>query len=257
MNRRPVSITPRGAVGTLIVLIVAGVCVRLGVWQLDRRTQRAALNAGVESRMEEPPAELTGAPHDTVGLLYRRVHVAGAADLDRAIILPGRLYRGSPGAHILVPVRLFDGTAVLVDFGWAPAADGATVPVDSLPIRGPVDAVGLVLPFPGEAPHARTVAPDEVPRTAGFRRVWYAMNTDLLRAQFPYDLGDVSLQLLPAESAPPMPVRQPAPPLDPGPHLGYAIQWFSFATIAIVGWLVMVMKGTGTRPRQPAVQPEP
>jgi cytochrome oxidase assembly protein ShyY1 len=46
-----------------------------------------------------------------------------------------------------------------------------------------------------------------------------------------------------------MPVRQAAPALDPGPHLGYAIQWFSFATIAIVGWLVMVAKSSVTRQR--------
>jgi surfeit locus 1 family protein len=32
-----------------------------------------------------------------------------------------------------------------------------------------------------------------------------------------------------------LPRRLPPPSLDEGPHLNYAIQWFAFATIALVG----------------------
>ena len=32
-----------------------------------------------------------------------------------------------------------------------------------------------------------------------------------------------------------IPPRVPPPPLDEGPHRSYAIQWFSFAIIAVVG----------------------
>jgi cytochrome oxidase assembly protein ShyY1 len=32
-----------------------------------------------------------------------------------------------------------------------------------------------------------------------------------------------------------IPPRVPPPPLDEGPHKSYAIQWFSFAIIAVVG----------------------
>jgi cytochrome oxidase assembly protein ShyY1 len=38
----------------------------------------------------------------------------------------------------------------------------------------------------------------------------------------------------------------PAPALDNGPHLSYAIQWFSFATIALVGGALWLVR---TRPR--------
>jgi surfeit locus 1 family protein len=34
--------------------------------------------------------------------------------------------------------------------------------------------------------------------------------------------------------------RLTIPPLDEGPHLNYAIQWFSFAVIALVGAVVVV-----------------
>lgn len=245
MTRTPFSVTPRGIVGTLIVLIVATVCVRLGFWQLDRRQQRAAINAAIEERVARPPVDLDRAPDDTAGWLYRRARITGVPDADRAIILPGRLYRGSPGAHVLVPVPLGAGDAILVDLGWAPAADGANVDLERLPLDASLDAVGLLLPFPGEERGARTGG--NAGNGSTFRRIWYAPDPDAMREQFPYDLGRVHLQLLPAEPAPSLPVRIAAPPLDPGPHLGYAIQWFSFATIAIVGWLIMVTKSTAGR----------
>ena len=36
------------------------------------------------------------------------------------------------------------------------------------------------------------------------------------------------------------PVRVPAPALDEGSHQSYAIQWFSFATVAVVGAAAVV-----------------
>ena len=40
-----------------------------------------------------------------------------------------------------------------------------------------------------------------------------------------------------------LPRRWPPPVFDNGPHLSYAIQWFSFALIALVGTAVMIRKG--------------
>ena len=37
-----------------------------------------------------------------------------------------------------------------------------------------------------------------------------------------------------------VPQRVPTPPLDEGPHLSYAIQWFSFAAIALAGTVMAV-----------------
>ena len=40
-----------------------------------------------------------------------------------------------------------------------------------------------------------------------------------------------------------LPRRWPMPAFDNGPHLSYAIQWFSFAIIALVGTVVLIRKG--------------
>ncbi len=65
----------------------------------------------------------------------------------------------------------------------------------------------------------------------------------------------------PGEAQPPLdrPVRVPPPALDEGPHKSYAIQWFSFATIALVGGVVFARAqrpGAADRARRGA-EPEP
>jgi surfeit locus 1 family protein len=63
-----------------------------------------------------------------------------------------------------------------------------------------------------------------------------------MHKQFPYALGAIQVQALPESGAPPFPMRLELPETDDGPHLGYAIQWFSFAAIGLIGWLVLVIR---------------
>jgi len=243
-RRRALSITPRGIAGTMLVLVVAAVCTRLGVWQLDRLRQRREGNARLKERIEAAPVALTSIPHDSTGWLNRTVRLGGVLDHERSVVLPGRAFRGTPGVHVLTPL-LVEGGAILVDRGWLPAADGATVDLDAIVPAPDFEATGLVLAFPGEDAAARRASgPEALKRSpAGeFRRVWFSIDAVALRAQFPYPLAPFEVQLLPAEGAPMYPVRMEKPPLDEGPHLGYAIQWFSFAAIAVGGWIAMVLK---------------
>jgi surfeit locus 1 family protein len=250
LSRRPLSITPRGIIGTIVVLVVAATCVRLGIWQLDRLHQRRERNAHLLERLSAEPVALVSVPADSTGWLYRRVSLHGRIDHERSIILPGRAYRGTPGAHVLAPLLLPDGHAVLVDRGWVPAADGATVELDALVPDSVIDATGLVLRFPGAEDEWRTGTAQATAASHGtteFRRVWFALDENAMRAQFPYPLAPFQVQLLPQQGTPTYPVRMDAPPLDEGPHLGYALQWFSFAIIAIVGWIAMVLKSNVAR----------
>lgn len=234
----------RGIVGTALAFAVALICLRLGFWQLSRRAERAERNAILEERLLQEPVPLEGLPRDSAGLLYRRVTVNGLFDSRRSIVLPGRALRGTPGVHVLTPLMLHEGAAVLVNRGWLPSPDAATVDLSGLPETGKVLIDGLAVPFPGtERPGSVTrPAADEPARTDTFRQVWYTPDEAALRAQFPYALGAVLVQALPSETAPSFPERLEVPPLDPGPHLGYAVQWFSFAAIAIAGWFLVLMK---------------
>ncbi|HEX6361511.1 MAG TPA: SURF1 family protein, partial [Albitalea sp.] len=82
--------TVRGVIASIVVFVVAAICVRLGFWQLDRLDQRRERNAVLEARMEADPVTLTGAIADTSGLRFRSVTAEGTWDGARSIVLPGR-----------------------------------------------------------------------------------------------------------------------------------------------------------------------
>jgi cytochrome oxidase assembly protein ShyY1 len=115
-----------------------------------------------------------------------------------------------------------------------PSADAARVELDSLRESSAQHIPALITPFPED--YGR-VAPSD-----SFHRVWYQMDGERLRGQFPYPILPVVAQILPYAGQPRFPIRLKPPELDEGPHFGYAIQWFSFASIAIIGWTALLIK---------------
>jgi cytochrome oxidase assembly protein ShyY1 len=77
----------------------------------------------------------------------------------------------------------------------------------------------------------------------GIRRVDY----DSISARLPYPLARVLLvQRLDSGDVVAVnrghPVRVDPPPLDPGPHRAYAVQWFAFAVVGILGTLLILQR---------------
>jgi len=231
----------KAVVGTVLLLAVVATCFRLGLWQLDRLAQRRALNERVAARQAVPPVTDERALADTATSLYRRVLLAGRFDNARSVVIPGRALRGVPGVHLLTPFLVAPEAAVMVNRGWLPSADGATIAWDSVPPAaggaGSASITGLVLPFVTDDRGRRAATSD-----GGFRRVWYRLDLDALRGQYPYRLLPVIVQLLPQPGVTQRPERLAAPALDNGPHLSYAVQWFGFATIGVLGWLALAWR---------------
>lgn len=237
---KPIRFSRAGLIGSVVVLLVAIVCVRLGFWQLARLAEKRTRNAATTIRLAAPPVPLETLPFaDTTGVLFRPVMVDGGYyDHARTVVIAGRALKGVPGVHVLTPLRIRD-SAYLVNRGWMPSADAARINVDSIREPAPAAAPALIVELSHDprAPERDT--------SAQFRRVWYHASMSALRHQLPYPVAPYLIQLLPAAGAPQFPVRLQPPALDEGPHLGYAIQWFSFALIALVGWLVLLRRRTG------------
>jgi surfeit locus 1 family protein len=250
---KPLSITRAGIAGSVGVLMVAAVCMRLGFWQLDRLDQRRGLNAAVAARVDLPPIAVTSPPSDTAGLPYRPVHVEGEYEAARTIVLAGRSHRGVPGVHLLTPLHLASGAGtVLVNRGWVPSPDAATVELAEFPPEpGRVRVNGLAMPYTGGEDRVarRAVGAGDV---GGFRHVWYRLDRPGIASQFPYPLLELYVQALPAEASGGLPLRLPPPALDEGSHLSYAVQWFSFAGVFLIGWLILLLRRGAADPGQPA-----
>lgn len=215
------------------------VCVNLGFWQLRRLAQRKALNAEIIARLKYPPVPVTSLPRDSAALHYRQVLLRGVYDYAHQVTLVDRSRNGSPGVNIITPVRVVGtDTAVLVNRGWVYSPDGATADLTRWRESDSVAAVAyarpLNVPFPG-----RPGLPDHL-------NAYRWLDIPTLRQAVPYPLYPFTV-ILEADSASHAgaPPRVPPPPLDEGPHRSYAIQWFAFAVIAIVGTAFYLMSGAG------------
>ena len=221
----------------------AAVCVRLGFWQLSRLAQRRARNSQVSGRLAEPVAELTQLAPDSSSRL-RGVQVTGAPDFDHELVLAARSFQGSPGVHLLTPVRISGrDTAILVNRGWVYAPDGARVDLARWREHGS-SFTGYAELLPTMPDGSGGGAPPDTSRI--LRRLDYAAVARAL----PYPVSRLYLVATATDSSIPANTRVarlPAPVLDEGPHLGYAIQWFSFAIIAVVGGAAVAIRRAAER----------
>ncbi len=65
-----------------------------------------------------------------------------------------------------------------------------------------------------------------------------------IQAQLPYRIAPVYVLLQERTTTDPeeLPLPAPLPELSEGPHLSYAVQWFTFATIALVGFVIVALR---------------
>jgi surfeit locus 1 family protein len=206
-------------------VVVALVCIRLGIWQVHRLRERRAANAVALAARSQPVVTLGEAGWDTT-LVNRRVRIRGRYDHAHDIVLRGRLYGGVPGVEIVSPLLPEQGDrAVLVNRGFVPSPDALTVASDSLREPGVVTVEGIALPVGSDS---------GAPLQHGGRTTWARLDREGLRSRLPYPLYPLYVRQVPDSTLPSFPRRLEPPALDDGPHLSYAIQWFSFALIALI-----------------------
>jgi len=228
---------PRSRDALLLVISIALglVCIRLGFWQLDRLEQRRARNRLMEERLSLPPLALTGAAIEAEALEFRRVVARGIFDLGLQVALANRALDGVPGVHLLAPLIL-EGTtqAVLVDRGWIPIEDQAPAERAAYGPAGTVEVTGVARLSQAEPFWSFLRDPIPSPGSPPLDS-WRVVNLEGLQGQMPVPLLPVYIQQTEAAGDGLQPRPDPEIDRSEGPHLSYAIQWFSFGAIAIVG----------------------
>lgn len=220
-----------------ITLIVSAACVALGTWQIARLHQKQQLNAAVRAGLAESPrplGDLVSAEIDPDAVRFRRVTATGIYDPDNQVELYGRTQGGRPGSHLLTPLVTDDGSAVIVDRGWIPLG---LDPSEETPPVGQVEVQGVLFASEGDPPGqvgAATARADTMARVDLAR----------IQAQLPYRIAPVFVLLQERATTGPgeLPLPAPLPQFGEGPHLSYAVQWFTFATIALVGFAIVAQK---------------
>ena len=236
--------TARGVLGTVLVLAGAGVCARLGLWQIDRWHEKRRLNAALEASLSAPVLDVGGEAAAGAAPRGRRVRVDGRFDESRQVLLSNRSHDGSPGVEVVTPLVLEGGrAAVLVDRGWLYSADAATARPEDCPEPGPRQVLGVAVELRRGA-GGQALRP--VPGTSA--TVWSArwLDLDTLSSRLPYALAPWALRELPGPGVPDRPLRLAPRPLDEWTHVSYAAQWFLFGSILLGGSAVLAWS-RGTR----------
>ncbi len=245
---------PKWILSHLFVLVLVVAMILAGFWQLDRRQEKRDRNALITERQDEPVApvdEIVSVDDPTsVGaeVRYRPATATGTYDQAAQVLVRNRSYDEAPGSWVLTPLVLDDGSVLVVNRGWVPVTGDQVLGPDAAPPDGPVEVTGLLEASQSRGSFGPTDPRGEVLDTLS------RVDIDRYQEQIEGDLYPVWLQLEtqdPAQGDQPTPVQPTA--LDEGPHLGYAVQWFIFTTIALVGYPLILRR----RARQGAPEEVP
>ncbi|HEX2218697.1 MAG TPA: SURF1 family protein [Gemmatimonadales bacterium] len=222
----------------LVLLLIAALFVRLGFWQVERlQERRAATRLALAARAE--PARRLGAGADWTAeeLNERWVEATGVYDREHEIVLRGQAFQGTPGVHVVTPLRIAGSdSAVLVLRGFVPSADAVRADLDALDEPGTVRVRGLATPIP---------TGDGRPLEHQGGATWARLDLDALRARLPYPILPVLVRQTPDTALPRFPRRLPPPEPGDGPHLNYAVQWFLFAGMTVAFAVLVVGRTRG------------
>jgi surfeit locus 1 family protein len=235
---------PRWIFFHLLLVLIVAVCLALGRWQLNRLAERRAENARIAAQTALPAASLEkvlSTPEISArlaeGEVFRRVNVKGTFDADREVVVLTRSNGDETGNHLLTPLVTPQGAAIFVDRGWVPLGMERPPVAKAAPPKEPVEVTGVLLP---SEPRSR-LAPNPPP---GPVKATSRIDLRRLSGQLPYQTYPLYLRLESQRPASPRPLPEavPLPLPNDGPHLSYAIQWFSFAAIAMVTYGALIRR---------------
>ena len=236
----PPLLTRKWVIAHLVALSLALLFVNLGLWQLRRLEDRRLENAVMAARMAEAPVPigdlLLAVGDDVASLADRPTTAVGEYRPEDEVLIRSQVLEGTAGYHVVTPFDTVEGESVLVNRGWVPLEmDG--VPVPAAPPVGRVEITGLIQP---DAHRPRAPAGERpIFRRIDIRAIG---GNDVL----PFYL---LLQHSPDDQLP-IPVSPPDVTSE-GNHLSYAIQWFSFVVIGLVGYALLLRRALLGAQRKP------
>jgi surfeit locus 1 family protein len=235
----------------LAALLVILLTARLGWWQLDRAAQKTAMQRSLDERRALPPLAADALPASgslEPMLRDRRAQLQGVWQADEVVYLDNRPMAGRTGFYVVMPLRLDDGTAVLVQRGWLPRDLRERTRI--APHRTPA----------GRTAVAGRIAP-ALPRLYEFE----AAASGPIRQNLELDAfaRERRLRLRPwvlieDESRPPADdglLRQwPAPASTVHTNYGYAFQWFALCALTLIlyVWFQFIRPARRDRADRPA-----
>lgn len=229
-------IRPAAIVVIITTVILTGILLALGTWQVKRLSWKLDLIAQVEQRahaepVEAPPVSQWASLQDPSTYEYRRVRLTGTFQHQNEVQVYTVSDQG-PGYWVLTPLQREDGSLVLINRGFVPTDKREPATREEGEVPGTVSVVGLM----------------RAPETGGlFLRAndpqnnrWYSRNVGQIAEV--KGLANIAPFYVDADATPNpggLPIGGKTMLTFPNNHLSYAITWYILAAMTVAaGWYV-------------------
>ena len=213
---------------TIIYLCVLPLLISLGIWQLNRATQKSLI---IEQRQAGMAAtevvHLSDSTEDNIDFLkYKNVRLQGHYDDAHQFLIDNQISAGKVGYLVLTPFILLDGSrSVLVNRGWVPLNANRTILPELKLKSNPVEVTGRLNSFPSVG---IKLAGAETP-SSGWPSVVQVVDSHVLADKLGIELFTFQVELdkeLPDGFKREWQVNTI---MLPEQHIAYAVQWFALA----------------------------
>lgn len=225
-------------VPTLVTLLLLPIFIRLGFWQLDRAEQKRELQQNYAQRSELPSFRLEANVGASEELEYRRVFVRGEFDSAHQILIDNKVHKGKVGYYVITPLKMAGSDQyILINRGWVAAGPRR----DKLPS---IDVPATYVTIHGVLVMARRdifMLGDTNREESGWPARWQWLDTKEFKKETNYRVYPFALLM--DGDAPHGYVREWGKVnLDPDRNTSYAMQWFSFAVLLVIIYIVVNLK---------------
>lgn len=218
---------------TVFSLLFLPLLISLGLWQLDRAEEKQDLVKHLKQQQNLPGIGFSVITEQAISHFHHRsVEISGKYLAERYWLLEGKIVKGRPGYHLLMPFKTDSNTVVLTNRGWVAAdPDRNKLPNITTPqgkqkittrLRPTSDAI-----LTDERDNPLHVWPHRV-LGVDFDVMQEQLELEIFPAVFTLE-PDVRGALLISSYTFNMKAEK---------HRGYAIQWFTMAFALSVLWLV-------------------
>jgi surfeit locus 1 family protein len=234
MSPYPHSATARRPawIPTLAAFATVALCVTAGGWQHRRMLEKEAQQQAIAQAATLPALPLPKDVTDWNAWRFREVIVTGEFDARRQILVDNRVHEGRAGFDVVAPLALDDGRTVLVDRGWTPGGPTRATLPQVPPPTGRVSVRGRV-----EIPPAAYFELGDSAAPSGV--LWQHLDPARFARATGIDVLPVVVEALDAPAADGLARDWSMPDAGIDKHLGYMVQWYTFAAMAagLWGWV--------------------
>lgn len=241
---------------TALMLVLAGTCLFLGQWQMQRLGEKEALIAAVDARLDAEPVPVPPAGKwnglDMDAWNFQPVSLAGTYRYTQTLtvftsLADARGRHSGPGYWVVTPFELADGGTVFVNRGFIPEQYQEAGVMGDLHGDDPgiVTIIGLFRP--GEEPGFM------VPEPNMSARIEWVRNPERMAAMVDPALAPVAPFYVDLLAGAPGDLPQGGETVVsfPNNHFGYALTWYGFAIVAVV--MLGFWLWRQTRPEPPGI----